>query len=329
MKKQQQIKLGLTALSLLVLTACGGGGGDSSSSETPAPINPTSSEQPATPAQTTPAQPATPTETPTTPAQPQPQPQPQPTTPTPSEPSNPVEVKPLLSGAGFNYAADKTKPANTKSFTTISDNLNEVVIDGQKFNVIPNTNNIDITTISTVWLSDNIKSICCGTRTNIKSVKIGDFMAGDQIYAFYNGAVTPESNVPQKGTMRYSGGERDTIRFISMGDEKVRGYFPEGDVELTADFDNKAIKGSAFNEAILLEGAISGAAISGTAVFNENATIRLDDDTEHNALTILQINEGERVAPLNGAFFGEKAEEIAGEAHNGKWGVVFAAEQQK
>ncbi|WP_161788334.1 transferrin-binding protein-like solute binding protein [Chelonobacter oris] len=34
------------------------------------------------------------------------------------------------------------------------------------------------------------------------------------------------------------------------------------------------------------------------------------------------------IAPLNGAFFGSSAEEVAGEAHNGKWGVVFAAGKQ-
>ncbi|TNH06251.1 transferrin-binding protein-like solute binding protein [Testudinibacter sp. TR-2022] len=332
--KKQQIKFGLTALSLLVLTACGGGGG-SSSSETAAPINPTSSEQPATPAQTTPAETAT--TQPATPATPT-QPAAQPTTPTSPEPSNPVEPTPLsyaYHGKGFQYTDrlrddDNITPTNVKDISVSSNDFKTIIVDGKTINIVPSLSGINTENIilSTIWQSDRYVGICCGTQTNIKSVKLGFSKDTDTgvIYAFYNGSVTPDSSIPASGSIAYHGDRTAQLFTLNPGNQGPIGQntsLYKGSVDVIANFDTKKVNGELYSEEnmlplVSLVGDIDASQIAGTATLNFNEEA-LKNTGIGNDIT----------APLNGAFFGEKAEEIAGEAHNAKWGVVFAAEQQK
>ncbi|MGV6988484.1 transferrin-binding protein-like solute binding protein [Testudinibacter sp. P80/BLE/0925] len=77
-------------------------------------------------------------------------------------------------------------------------------------------------------------------------------------------------------------------------------------------------QGSSYDGLIIVDSTISDGAFNGTGVINFNE----EDKKEWG------IGENQVKAPLTGAFFGEHAKEIAGEAHNGKWGVVFAAGKQ-
>lgn len=96
-----------------------------------------------------------------------------------------------------------------------------------------------------------------------------------------------------------------------------------GNIEITANFSEKTINGKLYeNEGyeplILLDGKINSADITGTASLNIN----------DEAIKQLQVADN-LTAPLTGTFFGQNAEEVAGEAHNSKWGVIFAAEKQQ
>lgn len=319
MKKQQTIKFGVTVLSLLVLTACGGGSGGSSSAEPSASIN----DQPATSEQSNTTLPVAPTSPENIPI----------------DQNTPIEKEMQYHGQGFQYTNRKTEndsltPSNVSNLTVSSSNLNTIVVDGKTLNIIPSIAGITGGTIAikTVWQGDNYMSICCGTNTNIKSVKTGFVKDPDTgiVYAFYNGLVTPETNIPTSGNVVYGGDKTAQLFTLSNG---VQGPIASGDgvlsqvvtgnIEITANFSEKTINGKLYeNEGyeplILLDGKINSADITGTASLNIN----------DEAIKQLQVADN-LTAPLTGAFFGQNAEEVAGEAHNSKWGVIFAAEKQQ
>ncbi|SMB79532.1 Transferrin binding protein-like solute binding protein [Pasteurella testudinis DSM 23072] len=309
MKKQQAIKLGLTTLSLLVLTACGGGGGGgggggSADNNQAAPINP---------ATTTPA-----VETPSTPA--------------PEKPEDTFTL-PAANGGGFKYNFNHSKATDVQAITTAG-NIQKIQVDGKTLSIIPNTYGLISPNInlSTLWQSDGKVMVCCGTKENIDSVKTGFVLDGEIAYAFYHGLKTLENEMPKTGTAIYKGNDTAQLYTLSDGLQGPIYYenpqnpdvirYATGNVEIVADFGNKTIDGGLYQKGndlplVLLTGDIRGVDIVGTSVLNVN----------EREIETWQV--GDRLtAPLTGAFFGENAKEIAGEAHNGKWGVVFAAGKQ-
>ena len=166
----------------------------------------------------------------------------------------------------------------------------------------------------------------------LTSVKTGFVKDPDTgiVYAFYNGLVTPETNIPTSGNVVYGGDKTAQLFTLSNG---VQGPIASGDgvlsqvvtgnIEITANFSEKTInvklyENEGYEPLILLDGKINSADITGTASLNIN----------DEAIKQLQVADN-LTAPLTGTFFGQNAEEVAGEAHNSKWGVIFAAEKQQ
>ncbi|TNG91984.1 transferrin-binding protein-like solute binding protein [Pasteurellaceae bacterium USgator11] len=184
-----------------------------------------------------------------------------------------------------------------------------MVVDGKKLNLVSDN----------IWTEYRSRKICCQEKTNINAVKIGAILDAESglVHAFYNGEMTPISEIPTSGYASYDSPKTALIFILrDNGQGPVDTY---GNVKLLADFGEKTVKGSLYNGLVTVDANISESTFNGNGVLNINEEGKKE----------WQIGEGELAAPLNGAFFGEKAEEIAGEAHNGKWGVVFAAEQQK
>ncbi|KGQ64299.1 transferrin-binding protein-like solute binding protein [Gallibacterium anatis] len=241
--------------------------------------------------------------------------------------SNNTASKPAAeySGYAFSFNAEREKTANPSSTIEISSNsIDTIVINGKSYSLVPEMPGISggTVTVSTIWQSDNTKEVCCGTKADIKAVKIGAVLDADKAiaYTFVQGKPTPEDQIPTSGQVVYEG--ENTARVVSLGDINNKGLANELNVYIKADFDNKTVSGNLSNE----NGSvfdINNGKIDGNTIVNGEVSVSVKGDVNKQAFKI--ENDAQFSAPLNAKFYGENAKEVAGTAHNEKWGVIFAA----
>ncbi|MFZ7171480.1 transferrin-binding protein-like solute binding protein [Avibacterium avium] len=318
----QTVKITLATLMLSALTACSSGG--SGSSDEPAANNTSSN----TTTSST-SQPDTSTNNNTTT-----QPETSTSNNTGSQPdtsnSSNTEPQPApaeFSGYAFSSNSKLGEPANPGGTTTInSDSIDTIVVNGKSYSLIPNLAGISGNTvnISYLWVNDGKRYVCCGTQGNVKSVKIGAVLDNETLYAFVQGKPTAEDQIPTSGQVVYEG--KDTARLIPLGDINNKGLANELSVRVNADFDNKTISGNLYND----DGNvfdITNGKIAGNTIVNGEVSVSVQNDSNRQSLNI--ENDAQFSAPLNAKFYGENAKEVAGTAHNEKWGVVFAASKSE
>lgn len=318
----QTVKMTLATLMLSALTACSSGGGSSSSDVRGGVETNKASSKPTTSSTSQPdtstnndevGQPETSTSDNTT-SQPD------------TSNSNNTASKPVTaeySGYSFSHNARTGQPANSSNTIEISSNsIDTIVINGKSYSLVPEMPGISggTVTVSTIWQEDNTKVVCCGTRTDIKAVKIGAVLNGETAYIFAQGKPTPEDQIPTSGQVVYEG--ENTARVVSLGDINNKGLANELNVYIKADFDNKTVSGNLSNE----NGSvfdINNGKIDGNTIVNGEVSVSVKGDVNKQAFKI--ENDAQFSAPLNAKFYGENAKEVAGTAHNEKWGVIFAA----
>ncbi|MCW9698442.1 transferrin-binding protein-like solute binding protein [Avibacterium sp. 20-129] len=332
----QTVKITLATLMLSALTACSSGG--SGSSDEPAANNTSPNTTPSTSQPNTStnnnatSQPDTSTNNNTAP---QPEtstsnntaPQPETstsnnTTPQP-ETSTSNNTTSKFSGYAFSSNSKLGEPANPSSTTIInSDSIDTLVVNGKSYSLIPNLTGISGNTVNIkyLWVNDGKSYVCCGALGNVKDVKIGAVLDQKTLYTFIQGKPTPEDQIPTNGQVVYKG--EDTAIFQPLGDINNKGLTNELSVHINADFDNKAVSGTLYNQDGNVFDIQNGKIVGNTIINGEVSVSRQD---EHNKQVLNIDNNAQFSAPLNAKFYGENAKEVAGTAHNEKWGVIFAA----
>ncbi|MBE2893609.1 transferrin-binding protein-like solute binding protein [Spirabiliibacterium falconis] len=337
MLEKKWIKLSLTALAALVLTACGSGGGDSNDSvnsavnkvEDSAKKVEDKAKEAAKQAEDNAKEAAKKAEEEAKRAEEKAR----------EEAKKAEEAKKLeaakaeayaknsLHGKGFTYVSNYQNP-DVKNVQVDSNDLNFITVDGGKIlEVIPKNADPVIATGGSEqgeeipgWRMTSLAMYCCSDK-QVSAAIIGKSISPDQrIVTFYNGAPTAESDIPQHGVVKYA--SQSASLFFVQGGFFTQGKTHIGDTSIVADFDAKKISGWTAAGMIEVEGNISGNSVNGMATVKDisidSSLIGWDLKTDE-----------DKTAPLNAQFYGENAQSLAGEAHNQKWGVVFAAEKQK
>ncbi|MCW9709872.1 transferrin-binding protein-like solute binding protein [Avibacterium sp. 21-586] len=235
---------------------------------------------------------------------------------------------PEFTGYAFSYNAKLGKPTNPGPTITInSDSIDTIVVNGKSYSLIPNLTGISggSVNISTIWQSDDTKIVCCGTKTDIKSVKIGAVLDNETLYTFVQGKPTPEDQIPTAGRVVYQG--NGTAKLINLSDQDNKGFQNSSlSTHIDADFDNKNVSGYLYDGSQKFFDITDGK-INGNDITNGKVSLTVQDEDNKQALNI--DNNAQFSAPLNAKFYGENAKEVAGTAHNEKWGVIFAASKSE
>lgn len=327
--KQSLAKFGLTAISALILTACGSGGGGgsapSSSNTTPAnqvqqPAQPkaeSKTEQPTPPkagvkpeqptqpkVEVKPEQPTQPkAETkPEEPTQPKVEPKPEP----PAQPKDENKPEQANNTGEYITVGGYGEPIESKTFMRYS--ADKIIIDGTELSLIPEgENQLSAWNIATDGDGKDVIS-CCHSFSDMRVGAVNDLKQNSKTL-FYNG--NPTLDMP-KGTVSYSG--------VAIFDGyEFRDEIPQRSTSsFNVNFDDKNLDGH-------LVAALKN---------DKTKTIDISAKIEGNAFKgNATENNGTLKGEVEGKFFGEQAKELGGVVkgkvpltENG-WGAAFGAEK--
>lgn len=233
---------------------------------------------------------------------------------------NAIPTTGKFNGIAYEFSSryDSDKVANPKVHQLSTDNIYVLNINGKRIDIAPEGVNPAYTYV------DKDGEIHLSTGAFVNGVVFQDSMQNGiyqnqkdgKTYVYIQGELTPTDNIPKSGTARYLGlssyhVNNDTLREGAL--DPVEGAPPRFGivgVDMTANFEDKTVAGillhtsAAKNNNVLaeLEGTISGNQFSGTK-----------NDTK-----------------LQGAFFGENANEMGGVYINEKEGFsgAFSARHQ-
>ncbi|MBE2898766.1 transferrin-binding protein-like solute binding protein [Pasteurellaceae bacterium 20609_3] len=298
MLEKKLIKLSLTALAALVLTACGSSGGDGDSSSDSA-VNKVENSAKKVEDKA-------------------------------KDVVNKVEAAgDKYHGGSVTLNVEDGKPANAIYAAVSSNDYGKIKVDGKEMSVLKQNQYSGI--YSGRWMIINNEAVCCGNVLDY--VQVGYTVKGNNAIAYYNGELTALKDIPQSNKVKYATTNSAMVGLFDLDGTKEKDALRAMNFspELTADFDAKKLTGSIYastksndkdrKEMVTLQADIKGNKFAGTA-----SLVNLDKaDIERANLQ----SEAEKTAQLNGAFYGPNAANVAGIAHNEKWGVVFAAEKQK
>ena len=225
-----------------------------------------------------------------------------------------------FNGIAYEFKSDNEndKIANPKVHQLSTDDINVLNINGKRIDIAPEGVNPGYTYLD----KDGEIRLSTGAFVNGKifqgSMQNGIYQSqkDGKTYVYIQGELTPTDNIPKSGTARYLGMssyhvDNRTLREgsidIDVAVDKPPRFNVMG-VDMTANFEDKTVKGRLLHTAALnnvqaeLEGTISGNQFSGTK-----------NDTK-----------------LQGAFFGENANEMGGVYINEKEGFsgAFSARHQ-
>ncbi|WP_265470093.1 transferrin-binding protein-like solute binding protein [Haemophilus parainfluenzae] len=228
--------------------------------------------------------------------------------------SNAIPTTGKFNGIAYEFKSDNEndKIANPKVHQLSTDDINVLNINGKRIDIAPEGVNPGYT------YSNKDGEIRLSTGAFVNGVVFQDSMQNGiyqsqkdgKTYVYIQGELTPTDNIPKSGTARYLGMSSYHVdnRTLHEGsidvdvavDKPPR--FNVMGVDMTANFEDKTVKGRLLHTAALnnvqaeLEGTISGNQFSGTK-----------NDTK-----------------LQGAFFGENANEMGGVYINEKEGFSGA-----
>jgi len=228
--------------------------------------------------------------------------------------SNAIPTTGKFNGIAYEFKSDNEndKIANPKVHQLSTDDINVLNINGKRIDIAPEGVNPGYTYLD----KDGEIRLSTGAFVNGKifqgSMQNGIYQSqkDGKTYVYIQGELTPTDNIPKSGTARYLGMssyhvDNRTLREgsidIDVAVDKPPRFNVMG-VDMTANFEDKTVKGRLLHTAALnnvqaeLEGTISGNQFSGTK-----------NDTK-----------------LQGAFFGEKANEMGGVYINEKEGFSGA-----
>ena len=234
--------------------------------------------------------------------------------------SNAIPTTGKFNGIAYEFKSDNEndKIANPKVHQLSTDDINVLNINGKRIDIAPEGVNPGYTYLD----KDGEIRLSTGAFVNGKifqgSMQNGIYQSqkDGKTYVYIQGELTPTDNIPKSGTARYLGMssyhvDNRTLREgsidIDVAVDKPPRFNVMG-VDMTANFEDKTVKGRLLHTAALnnvqaeLEGTISGNQFSGTK-----------NDTK-----------------LQGAFFGENANEMGGVYINEKEGFsgAFSARHQ-
>ena len=219
-----------------------------------------------------------------------------------------------FNGIAYEFKSDNEndKIANPKVHQLSTDDINVLNINGKRIDIAPEGVNPGYTYL------DKDGEIRLSTGAFVNGVVFQDSMQNGiyqsqkdgKTYVYIQGELTPTDNIPKSGTARYLGMssyhvDNRTLREGSINIDVAVDKPPRFNVmgvDMTANFEDKTVKGRLLHTAALnnvqaeLEGTISGNQFSGTK-----------NDTK-----------------LQGAFFGENANEMGGVYINEKEGFSGA-----
>lgn len=219
-------------------------------------------------------------------------------------PTTPTPTTPVTAQKYNGEYIKKTSQNNTKSSFN-SDNLKEIVIDGQKVAVDLSSYGMTVGTwtrlngglsLNGQVFNDGTSATCCG---KYQYTKVGYYNPknSDNNYYFHVGELSKD--VPTTGKVTYTGD------FLYKQNAKDQNYII-GTSTYQADFANKKFTGdlSQGSLAIKMDGAISGNKITGLATANDKST-----------------------AQVSGGFYGPQAAELGGVMQGNTWNGVFAGKK--
>ena len=228
--------------------------------------------------------------------------------------SNAIPTTGKFNGIAYEFKSDNEndKIANPKVHQLSTDDINVLNINGKRIDIAPEGVNPGYTYL------DKDGEIRLSTGAFVNGVVFQDSMQNGiyqsqkdgKTYVYIQGELTPTDNIPKSGTARYLGMssyhvDNRTLREGSINIDVAVDKPPRFNVmgvDMTANFEDKTVKGRLLHTAALnnvqaeLEGTISGNQFSGTK-----------NDTK-----------------LQGAFFGENANEMGGVYINEKEGFSGA-----
>ncbi|MBE2893608.1 Slam-dependent surface lipoprotein [Spirabiliibacterium falconis] len=292
MLEKKRIKLSLTALAALILTACGSSGGDGDNSANSA-VNKVENAAEKVEDKA-------------------------------KDVVNQVDAaSDKYHGGSVTLNVEDGKPANATYATVSSNDYGKIKVDGKEITVLKQDQYPGIS--SGGWMILNNEAVCCGR--GLDYVKLGYTVKDNSATAYFNGELTALDAIPKAGKVQYAKSGSAMVGLFDLDGTKEKDALTDlkFSPEITADFDNKQLTGSIYamsndnvsKEVIALKADIKGNQFAGTA-----SLINLDKaELEHANVQ----SEADKNAQLNGAFYGPKAENVAGIAHNEKWGVVFGA----
>jgi len=227
---------------------------------------------------------------------------------------NAIPTTGKFNGIAYEFSSryDSDKIANPKVHQLSTDDINVLNINGKRIDIAPEGVNPGYTYL------DKDGEIRLSTGAFVNGVVFQDSMQNGiyqsqkdgKTYVYIQGELTPTDNIPKSGTARYLGMssyhvDNRTLREGSINIDVAVDKPPRFNVmgvDMTANFEDKTVKGRLLHTAALnnvqaeLEGTISGNQFSGTK-----------NDTK-----------------LQGAFFGENANEMGGVYINEKEGFSGA-----
>ena len=228
--------------------------------------------------------------------------------------SNAIPTTGKFNGIAYEFKSDNEndKIANPKVHQLSTDDINVLNINGKRIDIAPEGVNPGYTYLD----KDGEIRLSTGAFVNGKifqgSMQNGIYQSqkDGKTYVYIQGELTPTDNIPKSGTARYLGMssyhvDNRTLREGSINIDVAVDKPPRFNVmgvDMTANFEDKTVKGRLLHTAALnnvqaeLEGTISGNQFSGTK-----------NDTK-----------------LQGAFFGENANEMGGVYINEKEGFSGA-----
>ena len=227
---------------------------------------------------------------------------------------NAIPTTGKFNGIAYEFSSryDSDKIANPKVHQLSTDNIYVLNVNGKRIDIAPEGVNPAYTYV------DKDGEIHLSTGAFVNGVVFQDSMQNGiyqsqkdgKTYVYIQGELTPTDNIPKSGTARYLGMssyhvDNRTLREGSINIDVAVDKPPRFNVmgvDMTANFEDKTVKGRLLHTAALnnvqaeLEGTISGNQFSGTK-----------NDTK-----------------LQGAFFGENANEMGGVYINEKEGFSGA-----
>lgn len=234
--------------------------------------------------------------------------------------SNAIPTTGKFNGIAYEFKSnnENDKIVNPKVHQLSTDDINVLNINGKRIDIAPEGVNPGYTYLE----KDGEIRLSTGAFVNGKifqgSMQNGIYQSqkDGKTYVYIQGELTPTDNIPKGGTASYFGlssyhVDNRTLRESSIDIDVAVDKPPRFNVmgvDMTANFEDKTVKGRLLHTAALnnvqaeLEGTISGNQFSGTK-----------NDTK-----------------LQGAFFGEKANEMGGVYINEKEGFsgAFSARHQ-
>ena len=216
--------------------------------------------------------------------------------------SNAIPTTGKFNGIAYEFKSDNEndKIANPKVHQLSTDDINVLNINGKRIDIAPEGVNPAYTYVD----KDGEIHLSTGAFANgvvfLDSMQNGIYQSkkDGKTYVYIQGELTPTDNIPKSGTVSYFGlssyhVDNRTLRESSIDIDVAVDKPPRFNVmgvDMTANFEDKTVKGRLLHTAALnnvqaeLEGTISGNQFSGTK-----------NDTK-----------------LQGAFFGENANEMGG-----------------